>query len=1348
MKNIGSFTRNRVDSMVSECSSASSIHDQLVNENDYAVFGGVGNASIPSSISSFHYTYVNNGDTDVPLQSLDGNIRRASSIERNSRRSSSVDLQDRAKFRFFDVDDIQNAHGSSTMDSGDFEIDYDPHWNQDDGKHENEGQRRFLNQAESRTTLEERVRLLASNDMTSDYGSGSLETHSANPPENKTDASKHDVYFSDFPAITSFQRFYIAEQDLVVGIAGYRSNFYKISGCYVFYAITLGLGYLILRWFPKYQVSFSGDACPLAKSDWYVVETEYGELEILKPKRIWYNKPLSTFLNLKESEGDGQTDSSQDVLDEFVGSEHDPIVPVLITLHYRYLTLIYSPMEDLFKTNRNWSDDCWKSIDLVENGLSYDVVTERQTVFGPNSLDIQEKSVGGLLMDEVLHPFYIFQIFSIILWLLDDYYYYASCIFIISTLSIIQTLIETKKTMKRLRDMSHSECEVRVWRNGFWKEINSRDLVPGDIMEVDQFNSFPCDAILISGSIIVNESMLTGESVPVSKKPIPLDCMQVLVHELKKQKISSTLSRSFLYCGTRIVKSSRLKLDQPAMALAVRIGFNTTKGSLVRSMLFPKPVGFKLYNDSFKYIGFMALTAMFGFIYSILNFLKLRLDRGVIILRALDIITIVVPPALPATLTIGISIALSRLQKRKVFCISPARINIAGQLNILCFDKTGTLTEDGLGILGVHVVSSDVNFGAMIKTGDELHRMGIERSRKNFLLLTSMATCHSLHNVDEELVGDPLDFKMFEFTGCKLIDDINDPFLKKFQNQLEENVTLCKIDDTKEAIVLKQFDFVSDLRRMSVVVTLLDTEECFSLVKGAPEIIITLCRQESLPSNYEELLDHYTHNGYRVIAIAAKRLCTSIDELLLKNILKNRSIVEAELEFLGFIIFENKLKSSTTSTLQLLHEANLRTVMCTGDNILTAISVGRECEILRSKSKLFVPQLIESEEGTDGLDVLWRDINDSESILDSTTLVPLERNFDDYQLAVTGDVFKYLLTSNSISESTLEKMLIKTGVFARMSPDEKHELVEQLQKLDYSVGFCGDGANDCGALKAADIGISLSEAEASVAAPFTSQNFEISCVLDVIKEGRASLVTSFSCFQFMSLYSAIQFITVSIMYHRGSNLGDFQFLYIDLLLILPLAIFMSWSKPYHLVSKKRPSANLVSPKILISLLGNILILLAFQLTVWRLVQLQPWYIQPVPGNDDNVQSSENSVLFEYSNYQYILVSVVLTAGPPYREPVNDNKPYIWNVMLAAICSTVIMFIPSSSYLGNLLQLTDISVSFALFIVVFGGINFITLYIANRIFFPCISQCYKRYFRKGKSSKKFKILEKEFKYCQV
>lgn len=104
---------------------------------------------------------------------------------------------------------------------------------------------------------------------------------------------------------------------------------------------------------------------------------------------------------------------------------------------------------------------------------------------------------------------------------------------------------------------------------------------------------------------------------------------------------------------------------------------------------------------------------------------------------------------------------------------------------------------------------------------------------------------------------------------------------------------------------------------------------------------------------------------------------------------------------------------------------------------------------------------------------------------------------NDHVLAVTGEVFRWMV--DYAPASTLNRMLVKGQIFARMSPDEKHELVEHLQVIGYCVGFCGDGANDCGALKAADVGISLSEAEASVAAPFTSRSNDIGCVVKVIQ---------------------------------------------------------------------------------------------------------------------------------------------------------------------------------------------------------------------------------------------------------
>ena len=151
---------------------------------------------------------------------------------------------------------------------------------------------------------------------------------------------------------------------------------------------------------------------------------------------------------------------------------------------------------------------------------------------------------------------------------------------------------------------------------------------------------------------------------------------------------------------------------------------------------------------------------------------------------------------------------------------------------------------------------------------------------------------------------------------------------------------------------------------------------------------------------------------------------------------------------------------------------------------------------------------------------------------------PWQHPPETYSIAITGKAFNHLVYSLS-EQATLHRVLFKAQIYARMSPDDKAVLVEQLQKFcKTEVGMCGDGANDCGALKQADVGISLSEAEASIAAPFTSQIQDISAVVEVLREGRCSLTTSFQTFKFIELYSMIQFTSCSALYVFGANLGD------------------------------------------------------------------------------------------------------------------------------------------------------------------------------------------------------------------
>jgi len=463
------------------------------------------------------------------------------------------------------------------------------------------------------------------------------------------------------------------------------------------------------------------------------------------------------------------------------------------------------------------------------------------------------------------------------------------------------------------------------------------------------------------------------------------------------------------------------------------------------------------------------------------------------------------------------------------------------------------------------------------------------------------------------------------------------------------------------------------------------------------------------------LLAYYTHRGFRVIACATKHI-PKLNWVKMQKMKRDQA--ESDLSFIGFIIFENKLKPTTAGVLDELTLAGIRKVMCTGDNILTAISVARECNLIDRTAHCFVPHFAEGNSRDPKARLAWESIDNSIFTLDPQTLAPLPppvegdvslpydiSNIRNYSLAVSGDVFRWIVDFAPVD--VLQRMLVCGQVFARMSPDEKHELVEKLQSIDYCCGFCGDGANDCGALKAADVGISLSEAEASVAAPFTSRVFDITCVPEVIREGRAALVTSFSCFKYMSLYSAIQFTSVSFLYASASNLGDFQFLFIDLLLILPIAIFMGWTGPFPVLCQKRPTANLVSRKVLTPLLCQIAICILVQAVAFQAVRRQPWFIPPhLDRERSNIMNSENTTLFLVSCFEYILSGIVLSVGPPFRESMGQNLPFVVTIVVALLFTSYLLFDPSE-WLANFMQLTKMSWDFKSFILLLG-IGYIAL----------------------------------------
>uniref|UniRef100_H2YT63 Cation-transporting ATPase n=1 Tax=Ciona savignyi TaxID=51511 RepID=H2YT63_CIOSA len=909
-------------------------------------------------------------------------------------------------------------------------------------------------------------------------------------------------------------------------------------------------------------------------------------------------------------------------------------------------------------------------------GLKHDDKDDRQNLYGQNLITVKVPPYHHLLMFEILNPFYVFQLFAVVFWMFDEYYIYAIAIFIMSFISAITSLIEVMYQYPLQTECRHRHKLFQVKHK---KSIHSKSqlfqvkLFQGlIILQIVEFYLNPCipnRSPPFTGTCIVNESMLTGESVPVTKTPLPSG-----ENELQHLYDTDSHKRHTLFCGTEVLQT-RFYRGEMVKAVVVRTGYHTAKGKLVHSILYPKPVNMQLLRDAYKFIAVLFLIAMCGFIYTVVIQTISGETAAEIALNAIDLITISVPPALPLAMTIGIIYAQLRLKKQKIHCISPQRINVSGQIDVVAFDKTGTMTEDGLdlshidttehpGVPTFHPVIDPDYLTSELDSKDEM--------------VQCMVTCHTLTTIDGRILGDPLDLKMFEATKWQLVEPVIEEESQYDQIQMtyfrppmvasDMSASPNGVSGGDDIGVVRQFPFASVLQRASVITRAYRAKpkEMKVYLKGAPEMVASLCLPSTVPADFHEVLKSYTQQGFRMIGMACKDL--SLTWLKAQKI--ERSAVECDLKFLGLVALQNKLKPQSKGALLKLEKAEIRTVMVTGDNLLTALSVAHESGMIRPHEDVLLASTSDASENSPAT-LQWNyadntgksracsrisKIDKSVSIF-VTICIMTSQLVPNWHLAVSGHDFAII--QNYFPEWK-EILSVKGTVFARMSPDQKTELMENLQSVDHHVCMCGDGANDCGALKRAHAGVSLSEHEASVAAPFTSHtDLGIECVPTLIREGRAALVTSFGMFKFMALYSLIQFCTITLLYNDLTNLSDVMYLYIDLIIIDLVAVTMSRNHACKYLHKKHPPYSLLSVEMLVSLMVHIILQLGAQLLVFFMIRRQCWYTTLTPAQ---VMTYDTSALFYFSCFLYMSASVAFSRGFPYRTPIYKNYLFIGSLL--------------------------------------------------------------------------------------
>jgi len=777
--------------------------------------------------------------------------------------------------------------------------------------------------------------------------------------------------------------------------------------------------------------------------------------------------------------------------------------------------------------------------------------------WGMNEFDIPIPAFLDLYVEHLTAPFFVFQTLCLVLWSLDDYWYYSAVTMIM--LMAFEGLMcrQRQASLMSMKSMRRPPVPTLLYRGGGWVATNSNNLVPGDVIALSSSISvqdiieneeerlaryegqrsrglggnraqqdeaetiIPCDVLLIRGSCVANEAMLTGESVPQLKESLSVaDSLQADV-EISDKGIDATWKRHLLFGGTALqlhssvlpseanLQATTTGIPHPhndgCLGVVVRTGYGTSQGGLMRKILFATERVTGDSSETFLFIGVLVVFAAMAS--SVVLYYGLQDDsrnRFKLFLHCIMIVTSVVPPELPMELSLAVTNSLAALAQFAVYCTEPFRIPFAGRLDVLCFDKTGTLTKDEMLLGGVVAADSLIRGRDYIEsTSEDAQEELVDPSAAPMSARMVMGVCHSLiRTAAGKDIGDPLEVTTFNSSGFTMAKEGKDKIGLLYES----------VEDGCKLLLQKRLPFTSALKRMSVVVcftvtpvsgeysknlpSFMKMSGALLLTKGAPEVLEPLLKE--VPSFYRNTYQYHMRKGKRVLAMACRQLSSA------EVGRDSRAELEQKLTFIGFLIFDCEDKPDSAAVIRELRESLHRVVMITGDGALTAINVagrlgmvgrpgaGPEEDPLPTLTLLVCADNSGSGSGSGSL--VWRNAalsDDTEPHADDIAhkLDPVEARSDleqlheYYTMCVTGPAMTLLQKQSGSSGadgeegngwlSALKAIAPFVSVFARVSPAHKEDIIVALNSAGLYTLMVGDGTNDVGALKAAHVGVSI-----------------------------------------------------------------------------------------------------------------------------------------------------------------------------------------------------------------------------------------------------------------------------------
>jgi cation-transporting ATPase 13A1 len=895
----------------------------------------------------------------------------------------------------------------------------------------------------------------------------------------------------------------------------------------------------------------------------------------------------------------------------------------------------------------------------------------------------------------------------------------------------------------------------------------------------------PCDALIIRGSCLVNEAMLTGESVPQIKESISCaDDKGGMVSLGRDNTIDPQWKRHLVLGGTVMLQHSPLAggekaaaggkdlhsaPDKGCVAVVVRTGYGTIQGGLMRKILFATERVNANSSETFAFIGVLVVFAVLASVVVLHGGLQdENRNRFKLALHCIMIITSVVPPELPMELSLAVTNSLGALSRHLVFCTEPFRIPFAGKLDILCFDKTGTLTKDKMILKGVvsarHV---DLFSTAATKGNDEQDEVTFETvadpSAEDSPAVVSaiMASCHSLvlQQPGQEVLGrpnylgDPLEVATMMSSGF---------IFERGSSQGDGSMAPSATSSVRglRVSIKHRFPFNSTLKRMSVLTEVQDVSSAsvaagssstsssgpksksalYIFTKGAPEVIQD--RLASVPASYTKAYVYHMCRGKRVLALACRKISTGVSDVLKES----RENIERDLIFVGFLVYDCDLKIDSKSVIKELKGANHKLAMITGDSVYTAIDVSRRLGMLRADAPILVLHSI----GKRGL--VWRKLAESGNSKEPATgTLDAERVASDVDFSDDRSTIASIAQSSNVTisgaglgalidscgSSVLSSICPHVVVFARVSPAQKEIVLRALNDSGLYTLMCGDGTNDVGALKAAHVGVSIvndadfesriegvtdSESttkkgkkakgsnskdrlaramaelqeqevdptvvklgDASIASPFTSRRTSIDSVLTVIRQGRATQVTTVQVFKILALNCLVSAYMMSALYLRGLKQGDMQMTATGLI-TAALFFFLSQAKPLIILAPHKPPGSAFAPSVMVSVVGQFVVHLGCLVATLSLCEQYSRSDDLPTLADGKFQPNVvNSATFLLSAVMQVNNFVVNYRGHPFTQSIQENV-MLWRSVQGIYAALLVVMGGQLEPLNDFLQL--------------------------------------------------------------